>query len=179
MATKKKPSIPDAIAKFKEVSQRAAFLNYVYVNDVLQTSNIKGQNVFIIIDQLLWDPLTNDEEIKSKLQPLSMDGKEKMDLILKHSKMLFTNDDQWVQINDCEGFIKGTNMIKVNVPNMEYDLTINKNLIPIKLRKAEANNISYKIFNSVNPIIVVKKYFEYKIDDQDYGFAIARAFKVV
>lgn len=180
MATKKKPSISDAIAKFKEVSQRATFLNYVYVNDILYSVTSKEQNSYIIIDQLLWEPLTNDEEIKSKLKPLSMDTSEKLDVIIKNSKLIFQEDDNWVQINDCEGFIRGDNMIKVQIPNYEYDLTINKNLIPLKLRKSEANNISYKIQNFASfSIIVIRKYFEYKIDDQNYGFAVARVFKVV
>ena len=181
MATKKKPSIPEAILKFKEVSQRATLLDYVYVNNVLFSTNTKNQNVFIEVDDLLWNPLTEDEELKDKFKPIKIDNPHNIGIYEKY----FIGNEGFVNIDDCESFVKGIDKIKIDIENFEYPIYINKDLIPLKLRKAESNNISYKTVRGISMLLCVKKYFPFVIVDEEtneeynYGFSLSRAFRVV
>ena len=65
----------------------------------------------------------------------------------------------------------------ININGLEYDLSINKNLIPLRLKKSEYCDISYKVFPNDDMIFALKKRFEYPLED--HGFTIIRLFKII
>lgn len=177
MASKKVPSVEDAVKTFKDVMTRASLENFLYVNKTLisQFSNSKKEfYVLILPQQELWNKLIEDPELNIK--ELDVTNKDQYNLLQKILYADDITDEAWIEL-DSEKFYKGQ-IINIRPEGFEYDIPINKDLLPFKLRKAEYNNISYKIFIKNNSfVIALKKYFEPKLDE--CGFNIIRLFQII
>ena len=69
----------------------------------------------------------------------------------------------WIEIeNPFEMFNGKAISIKVDTE----ELSINRDLLPLKLKKAEYSNIYYKLFNGEKPVMTIRKLF--KINEDCY-----------
>lgn len=174
MAKKKVPSVDDAITIFKNAMLRASLSDYLYVNNNLISSNDKGNTIIVIPDQTLWLRIIDDVDMKDHLSELDINKKgdrEKMKLLQYAGDF---DNDAWVEI-DNDVLFSGK-LFNINVEGLEYEVPINKGLIPLKLRKAEYNNIKYRIFP--DSILSLKKRFDFPAIE-NCGFSIVRMFQLI
>lgn len=171
MAGKKIPSSKDAIKYYDEVMTRASASGYCFVNKKIICKS-KSRSVLIIPDNLLWDELINRNQ--GELRELDLNNKDDFD---KRHIFQFGEDLDlgWIDI-DPEVFSKGK-IMKISYKNLEYDIPINKDLLPLKLRKSEWNNICYKIFISPNLVLGIKKRFDFPLEN--YGFTIMTLYQIL
>ena len=176
MAKKKLPSIEDALESFRNVMTRSSLSSYVYVDSKLLSKSPKGYSILIIPDQELWNQILNDEEFKSnmtELNPEDPDTEAQKELFIYGEDL---TSDGWIEA-DPEILFKGK-VFKIKIHGFEYEIPINRDLLPLKLRKAEYNNISYRVFTSPNVVLALRKRFDFK-DVDSGGFTIMRMFKVL
>lgn len=176
MAKKKLPSIEDVLESFRNVMTRSSLSSYVYVDYKLLSKSPKGYSILIIPDQELWNQILNDEEFKSNMTELNP---EDPDTEAQKELFIYGEDptsDGWIEA-DPEILFKGK-VFKIKIHGFEYEIPINRDLLPLKLRKAEYNNISYRVFTSPNVVLALRKRFDFK-DVDGGGFTIMRMFKVL
>lgn len=177
MAAKKIPSLEDALKSFKNVMERAFLNEYIYMNKTLisKSNGKKEFYVLIIPEQELWNKIVEDPELDVK--ELDVNNPEQQLLLQKISYADSLDDIGWVEI-DIDKFYKG-DIINIRPEGFEYNIPINKSLLPLKLRKAEYNNLSYRIFkgNNNTSIIALKKKFESKVEGCNY--TLIRLFQIV
>lgn len=178
MASKKKPSIDEALNIFKDVMQRASLSNYVHYNSKLVSENNKGNSILIIPESELWLKILEDNDIKEHLKELDIsDVKEREKLSLYQYMEDIDDNTVWFNI-DIDELFKGK-IIRIKVSdNHEYDIPINKNILPLKLKKSEFNEISYRVFRNKNIILALKKKFIYN-GIPNSNFTIIKLFKVI
>lgn len=176
MGVKRVPTVDDAVKEFKSVMLRASLDSYLYVDRYMLSKSVKDFTVIIIPDQELWVKLLDDEEIKPKLQALDLNDSDQSTKVPLFRFADEIESEGWLE-PDLEQFFKGT-VIKVKVPNFEYDLSITKDSLPIKLRKAEQNRVAYRVFLKPNITLAIKKRFVVKEMEQ-YGFTMLRLFQVI
>ena len=169
MATKKIPSMEDALATFKDVMARASLKEFMYSNRVMISKNPKGQSVIVVPDHELWVKITDDQEFMKNVKEIDINDPDK-DLLLYGEKL----DGTWLEV-DTQSVMAGL-IFKVTVDSLMYELLINKNMIPLKLKKAEANNISYRVFSSPD-VLALKKLFESPVEGG--SFTIMRLMQIL
>jgi hypothetical protein len=177
MAKKKLPSVEDAIKSFKEVMHRASLISYFNVNRTLVCRTKEKVLLIIIPDQSLWEKIVDDQELLFKeLDITTDDGKESMKYLeetLKYEAL----EDGWITIGVTEELFSGK-VFKIKRNKVEYEIPINRDLMPLKLKKAEYDKLSYRItISKTKPLLFIRKRFDGIIDD--YGFTIIRLFKVI
>ena len=176
MGKAKIPSVDDALMNFKDVMHRASLSNYLYVNKILLSKNSKDQSILIIPDQELWLKIIEDSELKKCIKELDISNQKENSL-----KYIFTyadnidNDTTWINI-DIDTLFSGK-IFKINIDGLDYEIPINKNLLPLKLKKAEYTKISYKVFKNTSLVLGLKKRFDFPIEN--CGFSIIRLFKII
>lgn len=161
MATKKIPSVEDALNYFKDVMRRSSLENYVFVNRIALSKNPKGQSVIIVPDETLWCKIIDDSDLKDRfreLNPTDSADSNTMKLITYGEDL--TND--WFEINPEEIFTG--EIFKLILDGFDYDIPLSKNMLPLKLRKAEFNNIAYRVFTSPITVLALKKKFESPVE---------------
>lgn len=181
MAKKKEPSIDDAIKSFKDIMKRAELSKFIYENNKMISQNKAGKSILIIVNQPLWGKLIDDPDFKSNIKELDLNKESEIKLqsLFKYGGEL---DEGWLDI-DIDVIYKG-DIFEVNIDGFDYKLPIHRNLIPLKLRKAEYNNIKYKVFLNPN-VLAIKKKFEFPVKEKDtetindYGFTIMRLLKII
>lgn len=176
MGTKRIPTVEDAVKEFKSVMQRASLTSYYYVNNVMLAKAPKDYSVMVIPDLDLWVKLLDDEDLKPNIKELDVTDPEQSAKIPLFRFADQINDPAWLE-PDQESFFKGA-VTKVKVPGFEYDLSITKDSLPIKLRKAEQNNVSYRVFVQPEITLAVKKRFVVKEMEQ-FGFTMMRLYQVI
>lgn len=175
MATKKEPSIDDALKYFKDVIQRASLTNYVHYNGKLISKNPKGKSILIIPEKELWVKIKEESDISNNITELDINDKDYGNIISMFECMDNLDDNSWIDV-DIDNLYKG-NLLKVSIKDFEYQVPINKNMIPLKLKKSEFTDIKYKVF--IKPLLVlgIKKKFPFPIEG--YSFSIIRLFKII
>lgn len=175
MAGKKIPSVEDALKIFKDVMLRALLSDYLYVNRTMLSKNPKDHSILIIPDQELWVKIIEDPDMKDHINELDINNPDqyKMLPLFEYGNNLNSND--WIEI-DPEILFKGK-VFRISMKGFEYEVPINRGLLPLKLRKAEYNNISYKVFSKPSLMLVLKKRFDFPLEG--CGFTILRMFKVI
>lgn len=174
MAKAKEPSVDDALVIFKDVMNRSSISNYVHLNGIMIGKNDKDKNVIIVPDKSLWLKISEDEDIKSKLKEIDISDPAESEnkLIISYAEV----DPKYIDI-DIDTLFKGS-VIKIKVSDeFTYEIPINKNLLPLKLKKNEFNNIGYWIFNKPSLVLALRKRFDFPIDN--YGFSMIRLFKII
>lgn len=175
MARKKEPSVDDALNIFKDVMRRASLSNYLYVNKIMFAKNIQDKSIFIIPDQELWLKIIDDPDIKPNLKELDISNPNEASLKNLFSYLEYIDDPSWIDI-DIETLFAGK-IYKISIDEFEYQIPINKNLLPLKLKKAEYNKITYRIFKGSSLVLGLKKRFDFPIEN--CGFSIIRLFKII
>lgn len=174
MAKKKEPSIQDALTYFREVMLRASLTDYTHVNRIMYTKNPKEKSVLVIPEITLWNAILENEEFKKHIKELSLTDPEanQISSIISYGSMI---DTSWLDI-DSETLYTGK-IFNIDINGFEYQLTVNRDCLPVKLKKAEYSDIQYKVFTSPYHVLAIKKYFPYKIEN--CGFTMMRLFKII
>lgn len=181
MAKKKIPSIDDALKTFKEVMKRASLSNYHYVDGILLSRLSKNNRVISILvvpDEELWLRIINDEELKPNIKELDIAIPEEYVLkdIFQYGKDL--NSNSWINL-DSEEIQKGK-VISISVRDgWDYEIPINKDQLPVKLKKAEFNNIKYKVIDNINLVLLLQKRFDSPVGVEAGGFSMLRVFRII
>lgn len=172
MAGKKKPSPNEALDIFKDITDRASLKMFYYNNRQMISKNPKGSNIIIIPDIELWNMILESfKDVIREIDMLDVDQSSMAEL-LKYTSDLSTN---WLDL-DTDNLYQG-DVLKITIDGFNYELSINKGLIPLKLRKAEYNNISYKVFKDEGYLLGLKKRFDYPLEG--YGFTLVRIFQII
>ena len=173
MAKKKEPTVADAVNTFKEVMKRASLSSYYHVNAKLLSPNVANNMILVIPESGLWERLQNDQDIK----PIELDITDpSQSLDLQWFAYGEDLENCWVPIDMNEELFHGK-VFKIKLRGWDYQVPVNRDFMPLKLKKAEYNNISYRMFSKPGFVLAIKKYFESQIEG--LGFTVIRLFKVV
>lgn len=157
----------DAVTNFKQVMSRASLKDYSYVNRIMLSKNPKGQSILIIPEQGIWDSIINDKEFMSHMREATSDIS-----LFKYGEEV--DSGTWIEV-DPQVIYNGS-VFKISIDDLTYELLINKNMIPLKLKKAEVNDIWYRVF--LNPsVLVVKKKFTFPVDGG--SFTVMRMMQIL
>lgn len=186
LAKKKVPSIEDAIELFKETMIRVSLASYYQVNNILLSINNDQNKILIIPDPELWEEMWSNrgvediEEFKKsdplfRVKELDITVPEEYEFQqwFQYGENLV---DNWIPIDLKEDLFTGK-IFKINIKGYEYDIPINRELMPIKLKKSEFENISYRVFLKPLPILSIKKRFDFPIEG--CGFTLMRLFQII
>lgn len=200
MAKKKFPTVESAIKSFEEAMQRASLSSYYHVNTVMLSKNSDGHRILVIPDHPLWLKIIDDEKYTID-EPDRDNADEANELQWFHYGDSVLRDPQnkdWISIDVTEELFSGK-LFNIKLKGREYDIPITRDLMPMKLRKSEYTDVSYRVFT--DPLILaIKKRFEpfnpeilqhqcevpkglteYDVFDQlgQYGFIMIRLFQVI
>lgn len=176
MAKKKEPCVADALMWYKSVIGRSFLSTYLYVNKVILYKTRKDSSVLVIPEDRLWEEIVRDDEMKSQLKELDMDNPEENSLshIFSYADNLY--DLGWVEL-PADRIHQG-DVIKLKLDGINHDVSINRALIPLKLKKTEATDISYRVVQKdTEVILLIKKKFTYPMDG--CGFTMMRIFRAL
>ncbi len=175
MGKKKKPSIDDALKLFKDVIKRSSLTKIYYLNNKMLSRNQKGKLILILPEKDLWEKIKEDEELKTQMTELNILDKDQYSL----QEFFQYGDDltkDWFEI-DTETLYKGS-IYHLLVNGFDYKIPVNRDLLPLKLKKAEYSHISYKVI--INPtMLLLKKKFETEVPEIECNFTVMRLFKIL
>lgn len=164
----------EAVKIFKDVMSRTSLSNYIYVNRVMISKTPKGRSILIIPDMNLWREILTDEEIEKRELDIKNPDEIKLQALISYTDNIESNE--WINL-DSELLFTGK-IIKIHVNGFDYKISLNRDLIPLKLRKKEYYKISYRIFTTKDSFVLgIKKRFDYPLEDS--GFYIMRLFKII
>lgn len=144
---------------------------YYNVNGVLLSKNKLDCILLVIPDKPLLEKLLENRNIT--IDELTVDNPD-----FKYYQGLFKygedlDDDRWIVLPD--NFCDGTS-VEINLKDYDYPVEINSSLLPVKLKKAEFNNIMYRIF--IDPLVIgLRK--DFKSINEGFGFSMLRLFRVI
>jgi hypothetical protein len=175
MAKKTQPSVEDAIKSFKEVMQRASLSDYYYVGNILLSKNTSNSKILVVPDQDLWVKLIDDEEFKPFLKEPDLTNPEESNIPawMEYGKEI---DTDWIPIDISADLYTGK-VFRITLNKYEYKIPINRDLMPMKLKKSEYEGVAYRVFYKPLQILAIKKRFENVLDG--YGFTIIRLFQII
>lgn len=173
---KKTPTIGDAASDFINVIARCQFTTLKRENRTLYSKNPKRKNsgTLFMIDQGLWDEICKNEEFMknvSELNPSDMNDRFVID------RLIFTHDMEngWIDIDNDE--MANLDRIYITLDGFDYKIEINKTIWPMRFKKAEYVNFSYKIFTKPFNAFAIRKRFEGPVEDS--SFYIMRVFQII
>ena len=169
---KKTIKIDNIISQFIEIFNRCNLIDYYYNGNIILGKNKNNNNILIVVENNLFEKLLENKELNLK----------EIDLVnhdLELNKLLLYSNDlnnDWFDFENPNDIYNGK-IINIKVrDDYEYDIPISKDLFPLKLKKNEYNELSYKVFN--NPLILaIKKKFSYDIENT--SFTIIRLYQIV
>jgi hypothetical protein len=167
MGKKKLPSMEDNVKVFKTVMERMGIASFNHINRIL-IGTVESNTIFIVPDEALWDNLIVDME----LHELPVDSDES-----RYIQYIDDSED-WLPI---ETDLYNGKILTIKFKDFEHHISVNKELLPLKLLKKEFNNIYYKMYYSnskqVSIILGIKKRYEGTVDGG--GFELTRLFFVI
>lgn len=177
MAKKKDPTIEDAVKDFKDTVTRASLSNYFYVNNVIISKNNYGNTILVIPEQELLVKLFEDEEWKKETNLREPDI-TKADEANLSSHIEYAKDLEidWFPI-DIDADLYTGKVFKIKINDYEYKISINRDLMPMKLKKTEYEGVGYKVFLKPSQVLAIKKKFEGIVEGG--GFTIIRLFQII
>lgn len=173
MAKKKEPSISDAVDLFRDIIKRARIESFVYNNRTLMSYNTKNYKSYLTLDQTIWNAIMDEKDIREKMEELDIlkaNAQDKMGF-----EYCSKPDEGFIEI-DGQEFYDGKNL-HIKIDGYEYDAMINKTIFPLRFKKAEFNNISYRVYADRYPVLVVKKKWEPIVPDTE--IKILRMFQIL
>lgn len=141
MGKKNEPSIETSIKCFKDIIARMGLTDGLYQNHTIISKVPKIGMVGITVDDALWNHIIDDESIKGMIKEVDPTNKETIAMI-----SIIDNAGDWLPVDANE--IYSGKVIPITIAGFEYDILVNKDMLPIKLKKAEVSDISYQIVNS-------------------------------
>lgn len=175
MAKKKDPSIYDALDNFKSIVSRASLNDYFHVNGFLISINPKDVTVILKPDKSLMIKIREDEELNSHIKEIDINKPEENKLNDYIFYVESLSGEGWYDVN-CDDLYAGK-VIKISIDGFTYSVLLNKNSIPVKLRKAEFNNVSYRVYNQPKHILCLQKRFEGCVEDG--SFSMMRLYQIL
>ena len=179
VSKKRVPTMESAIVSFKEVMLRASLSNYYYVGNTILSKNNNSNNILIIPDKELWDKLIEDEEWKTenKFKEPDVTNMEESSIPswMEYGKDVTTD---WFPI-DVDAELYTGKVFKIKINGYEYKISVNRDLMPMKLKKSEYEGISYKVFHKPLQVLAIKKRFESLAEVEGSGFTIIRLFQII
>ena len=169
MATKKIPSMEDSLNNFKSVMKRASLEEYLFMNTIMLSKNKKDQSILIVPEFELWNKITDDNELMEHIKEIDINNPDKD--LFGYAEDL---NNGWLNVDPM--VIYNGSVFKITIDTFVYEFLINKNMIPLKLKKAEVNNISYKVFTTSH-VLAVKKKFEFPVEGG--SFSIIRLMQIL
>jgi len=152
---------------------RRAALSVYYIVDRVMISRDSGGNATVIVpDKDLLGLLVTDSDFDIReYDPLdrSTVGLKK---IFPYGNRL--DEGGWYPLTDNNDFYDGK-VIRIQINDSIYPVLINRELLPVKLKKAEFVDIDYRIFLEP-PILGIRKRFQVL---ENYGFTLMRLFKII
>jgi hypothetical protein len=145
---------------------------YFNVNGILLSKNKLDRIVIVVPDKLLLEGLIEDKTIN--IEELTIDHQ-----YFKYYNNLFKygegiDSDDWISLQSDE--LYAGNTIDINIKDYECPIQINKDLLPIKLKKSEYENIFYRIF--MDPLIIgLRK--DFKSINEGYSFSMLTLFRII
>lgn len=172
---KKEPCIADAAITFMNILERSQFTSLLRDNRILYTKNKKNASgTVFVIDQSLWNVLSEDQdfvEMSRELNPLIPLDRIILDRLYFAKDM----DNGWIDI-PTESMLND-DRIYINLEGFEYKIEINKSIWPVRFKKNEFDNFSYRIFNKPFNAFAIRKKFEGPVDDS--SFYMMRVFQII
>lgn len=175
MASKKIPSIQDGLKYYKELINRANLSKFVNYENILAGKNKDNKTVVVIPDIPLWNAILEDPELKENITKYNENSY--LDLTVE-DLVRYTSDfnsPAWIDL-DTTTIYEGK-MIELRVNEVEYEIPISRDCLPLKLKKAECNNLTYRIFGSPILTLGIKKYFPFKVPGCDV--TMMRMFRII
>lgn len=171
---KKEPTIQDAVDIFMTVLTRIKATGFRRNNRVLYVDSDKCNNILLIPDVGLWNVLSEDQDINEmtrELNPAVDTDKYRIQMTSIGDKM----DEEWMPIDDAK--MSSGEIIYIKMDGFDYDIEINNTIFPLRFKKAEFGDFSYRIFNEPFHSFVIRKKFVSPINDA--SFYIVRVFRII
>jgi len=184
MAKKKIPVVADAVKALMDILDRAFVSSYLSVNNIMLFEDKNGISILVVPDQTLATEVFKSYEIDGRELDLSNPAEIEHQWKFQYGEDLKEN---WIPIDVTDDLFNGK-LFKITVKDTEYNITINKELMPVKLKKAEYKDISYRTFGTRSRkmdsyiektplILAIKKRFDSPVED--CGFTMIRLFQIV
>jgi len=152
--------------------QRATLSSYYHVNNIILSKNDDGNTILIVPDLTLWNSILDEKDIEVKELDISVPEEAENLQWFRYGEDL---GDGWYDIDVSEELFTGK-IFQIKVKDLEYSIPINRELMPMKLKKAEYVNVSYRVFGK--PLVLaIKKRFDFPVEDT--GFTMIRLFQVI
>jgi hypothetical protein len=171
MVTKKVITADIETKTAEETILRGSASIYYNVNGILLSKNKLDCILLVVPDKPLLEKLLENKNIT--IEELSMENPDfkYFNDLFKYGQNL--SDNSWISLpeNFCEG-----SKVEITLKDYDYPIEINSALLPLKLKKAEYGNISYRIF--INPLVIgLKK--DFGSVNPGFGFSMLRLFRVI
>ncbi len=176
MAKKKVITGEDALKLFKDLTERMCLSDYYNVNSVLLSEITKDNNVWRVLlvpDQKLWELVVDSNALMYRELNILNPNEKDLQQWVRYGNDL--NNDMWMRIENPLELFQG-NVIKINISNRDYSIPITRELLPVKLKKAEYDDIYYRIFIDPFLVLAIRKRFEIL---PEFGFDLIRLFRIV
>lgn len=170
---KKEPTIEDAASTFLDVVKRCQFDNFVRNDRMLYTNNKKNMKTFILVEEKLWQTLSEDQEFIESTRELS--PTVSIDRFIINNMSLLNNNNIWIDIDDEK--MANSDKIEVNLEGFQYAIEFNKSIWPLRFKKSEFGYFSYAIITKPFYAFVIRKKVETNIEDG--SFYLMRMFSVI
>lgn len=173
---KKETTISDAVAEFISIMDRCQFISFKYENRIIYTTNPKKKNTntVFIPDEALWLALTENENFMKKCKELDPTNANDR-IILERLSFTKDMDTNWIEIDNNS--MANDDRIYIKLDGFEYKIEINKTIWPLRFKKNEFGNFSYRIFNKPFPAFAIRKKFISNIEGG--SFYMLRIFQII
>jgi hypothetical protein len=169
----KKTIIPqNALDQFKEMTQRASISLYYHASGVLVGKPPKEHVTVVVPDPALFTLILADKEIETKPFDLKDEDLSALRPCFWYGGRV--REEDWFSLTKDDKFFTGK-LIEITIRGHDFPVLISKELLPVKLKKAEFTDIEYRVFSGP-AIMAIKKRFELLAD---HGFTFMRLFQII
>lgn len=176
MAGKKIPSMDDSLKIFKDALTRATLTDFYSDGNRLIGYTADHVTIIISIDLDLLSKVSNDDDdLKEHIKPIDLTDKDQYDMARLLTVADDLDSDAWVEPDIDK--LYNSKIVRIEVAGFDYDVAIHKSFLPLKLKKAEFNDIKYRIFANPSLILAIKKRFDTKVENG--SFSMIRVFQIV
>lgn len=166
MGKTKIESVEKCLERFNDIRERCKVKELIQLNNLLMGMNEKEVTIIFKLDSSLLDIID-----KSNIIPIDLNNPDHS----VYNEYSNYTDDPLIDI-DPESLFKG-DILDIKINNFEYPVSISKDSFPFKLKKAEYNNIGYKIYNSPKHLLSLSKKFISTLDN--HSFTLFRLFQII
>lgn len=158
--------------------ERSCSGHFLYVNRCLITTNTPRSvaspyTILVNVGVALWNGLMEDEAWKDSVQEADIADPEEQELANKVHYV--TEEYTWFPLDEEELF--AGRIISIHIEGYSYDITINKWMLPAKLKKNEFTKIDYTV--TPDHVLILRKQFDGLPNIPDSEYAMYRIFRIV